>query len=96
MSSEDECEPDLAKYYPVSEELGVGEFPDITLKNASIALMLLGLIAIMVNLLMLYLFIRQEWVIAWPETSAAQAGVILMCFGVALYLVDRYLERKSR
>lgn len=96
MHSENDVEPDLTKYYPVSEEIRVGEFPDITLKNISLALIILGLIAFMINALMVYLFMRQEWAVIWPRTSAAEAGVILMSFGVVLYLINRLWERRFR
>ncbi|MEE9150269.1 MAG: hypothetical protein V3U20_00355 [Thermoplasmata archaeon] len=52
MHSENDVELDLTKYYPISDKVGVGELPDITLKNISIAFFLLGLIAFMVNALM--------------------------------------------
>jgi hypothetical protein len=96
LHSENDVEPDLTKYYPVSEEIGIGEFPDITLKNISLALIILGLIAFMINALMVYLFMRQEWAVIWPRTSAAQAGVVLMSFGVVLYLINRIWERRFR
>lgn len=96
MHSENDVEPDLTKYYPVSEEIRVGEFSDITLKNISVAIFLLGLIAFMVNALMVYLFMRQEWTMRWPLTSGAQVGTVLMIFGGILYIVNRYMERKSK
>ncbi len=52
LHSENDVELDLTKYYPISDKVGVGELPDITLKNISIAFFLLGLIAFMVNALM--------------------------------------------
>lgn len=96
MSSEEKGEPNLAKYYNVSDEFGLDDFSDITLKTISIGFLLLGMIAFMVNALMVFLFMRQDWAVIWPRTSAAQIGVIFMCFGGALYLVDRLLERKFK
>lgn len=95
MLSENEGEPDLSKYYPVSDEIGPGEFPDITLKNISIGLFILGLIAFMVNALLVYLFMRQRWSVIWPKTSGAQVGVVLMIFGGALYLVNYLIMRSA-
>jgi hypothetical protein len=87
--------PDLSKYYPVSEEMTLYEFPDITLKNLAMAFFLLGLIAILVNALMVYLYIRQEWVIIWPSTSGVQVGIILMILAGLLYFANYLIEKKN-
>jgi hypothetical protein len=95
LSHEENAKPDLSKYYPVSEEITITELPDLTLKNIALAFFLLGLIAFMVNALMVYLYMRQEWVIIWPQTSGAQIGVILMIFAGALYFVNYMFEKKN-
>ena len=59
------------------------------------AFFFLGLIAFMVNALMAFLYMRQGWVIIGPQTSAAQVGVVLMGFGAAIYLVNRWMEKKN-
>jgi hypothetical protein len=88
-------DPDLAKYYPTSNEIPNPELPEVSLKNLSMAFFLLGLIAFMVNALMVFLFMRQEWVMIWPQTSAAQVGVVLMLFGGAIYFVNYLMEKKN-
>ncbi len=96
MTQENECEPNLEKYYPVPNDNGFDDFSDITLKNVSMALLLLGLIAVMVNVLMAYLFVVQEWVIIWPSMSMAKIGVILMCVGGVIYIVNHFMQQHSR
>jgi hypothetical protein len=96
LENKEEVEPNLAKYYPVSSELGLNDFSDITLKNISLAFILLGLIGFMVNALMVFLFMSQTWVVIWPQTSAAEVGAILMVFGGMLYFVDFLIERRSK
>jgi peptidoglycan biosynthesis protein MviN/MurJ (putative lipid II flippase) len=88
-------EPDLKKYYPTSNEIPNSELPEVSLKNLSMAFFLLGLIAFMVNALMVFLYMRQEWVIIGPQTSAAQVGVVLMIFGGAIYLVNHLMEKRD-
>ena len=95
MSGE-EGEPNLSKYYPVPNEAGLNDLPDITLKNVSLAMILLGFIAFMVNALMVYIFMRQEWAVIWPQTGGAQVGTILVIFGVVLYMVNHLIERKLK
>ncbi len=95
MAPENDTKPNLAKYYSVRADLDNGEFPEITTKNVSFALFVLGLIAIMVNLLMVYVYMRQEWVIIWPQTSGVWIGTGLMLLGGVLYFIDRYFEKKS-
>ena len=95
MHNENECEPDLGKYYPVSNEVGAGELPTLTIKNISLGIFLLGLIAFTVNALMVFLFMSQEWAVIWPRTSGAQIGVVLMIIGGVLYLVNHLWERRS-
>lgn len=94
LQSKDEFEPDLAKYYHVQNDIGLDDFSEITLKNISMAFILLGLIAFMVNALMVFLFMSQKWVVIWPNTSAAEVGAILMVFGGLLYFTDFMFERK--
>ena len=96
MPLEKESEPNLAEYYHVSNDISFDDFTDVSLKNMSLAFILLGLIAFMVNALMVFLFMSQEWAVIWPQTSGAQIGVILMCFGGGLYLVDYVLEHKIK
>jgi hypothetical protein len=94
LHTENNAEPDLSKYYPISDDIGEREYPEVNLKNIAFAMILLGLIAFMVNALMVYLFMRQGWVMRGFLTSAAEAGVILMSFGVVLYLLIRIWEHK--
>jgi hypothetical protein len=95
MPHEGETKPDLSKYYPVSQDISMSELPEITLENLSKALFLLGLIAFMINALMVYLFVRQEWAMRYPLTTFAQIGITMMLFGGILYLVNRKLEKKG-
>jgi hypothetical protein len=95
LPPEGEDEVDLTKYYPTSPEIPNSELPDVSLKNLSMAAFLLGLIAFMVNALMVYLYIRQEWVIIWPSTTAAQVGVVLMGFAAVVYLANHFMEKKQ-
>lgn len=94
MHTENNAEPDLSKYYPVSDDIGEPEYPEVNLKTIAFAMILLGLIAFMVNALMVYLFMRQEWVMRGYLIFAAKIGVILMSFGVVLYFLYRIWERK--
>lgn len=96
MGIENECEPNLAKYYPVPNDNEASDLSDITLKNISVALLLLGFIAFMVNALMVYLFMTQEWVIIGPAISMVNIGVTLICVGGVLYLINFLLKRNSR
>ena len=96
MSTESENKVNPSKYYPVSNELREGELPEFTLKNIGLGFLILGLIVFMVYLLMVYLFVKQEWVMIGPNSSFAGAGVILMVIGSAIYLFDRFLEKRSR
>lgn len=96
MQSENDGEPNLTGYYPVSNDVGLNDLSEITLKQISMAFFLLGLIAFMINGLMVYLFMRQEWAVIWPRTSAAQFGVVFMGFGGILYLFHILWERKFR
>lgn len=96
MPIENECEPDLAKYYPVSNEVGIDNLPTITVRNIGLGLLLLGFIAFIVNALMVFLFMSQEWAVIWPRISGAQIGVVLIFIGGALYLANLLWERKSR
>ena len=95
MSTESENEVNPSKYYPVSNEIGGGELPEFTLKNIGLGFLILGLIIFMVYLLMVYLFVRQEWVMIGTNPSIAGAGVIMMVIGSAIFLFDRFLEKKS-
>ena len=95
LPQEGEYEPTLSKYYPVSKEIPNAEVPEISLNNLALAFFLLGLIAFLVNALMVFLFVRQEWVMIWPRTSAAQAGCALMLVGGAIYLFNYILEKKN-
>jgi hypothetical protein len=79
----------------VSTEIPNAEMPEINLKNLSLAFFLLGLIAFMVNALMVFLFMRQGWVMTWPRTSAAQAGVAIMIVGGCIYLANYIMEKKN-
>jgi hypothetical protein len=92
----EEGEPNLSKYYPVPNDTGLNDLPEITLKNVSLAMILLGFIAFMVNALMVFIFMRQEWAVIWPQTGGAQVGVILVIFGVVLYAANRIIERKLK
>jgi uncharacterized protein YjeT (DUF2065 family) len=85
-----------SKYYPVSNELREDEMPEFTLKNIGLGFLMLGLIIFMVYIIMLYLFVKQEWVMIGPNSSFAGAGVIMMVIGSAIYLFDRFLEKKSK
>jgi peptidoglycan biosynthesis protein MviN/MurJ (putative lipid II flippase) len=89
-------EPNLSKYYPVSNEASLDDLPEITLKNVSLAMILLGFIAFMVNALMVFIFMRQEWAVIWPQTGGAQVGTVLVIFGIILYVVNHLIERKLR
>ena len=51
----EEGEPNLSKYYPVPNEASLNDLPDITLKNVSLAMILLGL-AILLGSLIMFLF----------------------------------------
>ncbi|UCE35937.1 MAG: hypothetical protein JSW00_10245 [Thermoplasmata archaeon] len=95
MDTENEVEPKMKRYYPIAHEYEKGDLPDFTLKNIAMGFILLGLITIMVNLLMVYLFVRQEWAMIGPGFYFAGAGVILICIGTAMYLANRFLERRS-
>jgi hypothetical protein len=95
VSDNGEYEPKLSKYYPVSTEIPNAEIPEISIKNIALAFFLLGLIAFMVNALMVFLFIRQAWVMTWPHTSAAQAGVAFMIVGGGIYLANYIMEKKN-
>lgn len=86
---------DLAKYYPTSLEIPNPELPEVSLKNLSMAAFLLGFIAFMINALMVYLYMRQEWVVIWPSTAAAQFGVVLMGFAAVVFLVNHFMEKKQ-
>lgn len=96
MSTESENKVNPSKYYPVSNELREGELPDFTLKNIGLGFLILGLIIFMVYILMVYIFVKQEWVMIGPNSSFAAAGVMLMVIGSAIFLFDRFLEKKSR
>jgi hypothetical protein len=50
----------------------------------------------MVYVIMVYLFVKQEWIMIGPNSSFAGAGVIMMVIGSAIYLFDRFLEKKSK
>jgi hypothetical protein len=76
-------------------EIPNAEVPDISLKNLALAFFLLGLIAFMVNALMVFLFMRQGWIMTWPRTSAAQAGVAFMLVGGVVYLANYLMEKKN-
>lgn len=91
-----EGEPNLSKYYPVPNEAGLNDLHDITLKNVSLAMILLGFIAFMVNALMVFIFMRQEWAVIWPRTGGAQVGTVLVVFGVVLYIINHLIERKLK
>jgi hypothetical protein len=95
LSTESENKVNASKYYPVSNEIGGGELPEFTLKNIGLGFLILGLIIFMVYLLMVYLFVRQEWIMIGPNSSFAGAGVIMMVIGSAIYLFDKFLEKKS-
>jgi hypothetical protein len=95
VPEEGNAKPDLTRYYPVSSEIKVSELPEITLKNMSFALFLLGLIAFMVNALMVYLFMKQQWIVIWPQTAGAQIGVFLMAIGGFVYFVNYIIEKKN-
>ncbi len=88
-------EPGLSKYYPVSTEIPNAELPEVSIRNIALAFFLLGLIAFMVNALMVFLFIRQAWIMTWPHTSAAQAGVAFMIVGGMIYLAIYIMERRN-
>lgn len=92
----EEGEPDLSKYYPVPNETGLDDLPDITLKNVGLAMILLGFIAFMVNALMVFIYMRQEWAVIWPRTQGAQVGTVLVIIGAVLYLINHLIERKIR
>jgi hypothetical protein len=95
LHSENESEPDLSQYYPVSNEIGPGELPNVTIKNIGLGLLLLGIIAFIVNALMVFLFMSQEWAVIWPRTSGAQFGVVLMVIGGIICLTSYVWERRS-
>jgi len=92
----EEGEPNLSKYYPVPNEASLDDLPEITLKNVSLAMILLGFIAFMVNALMVFIFMRQEWAVIWPSTGGAQVGTILVIFGAVLYTINHLIERKLK
>jgi hypothetical protein len=95
LSTESENEVNPSKYFPVSNELEGGELPEFTLKNIGLGFLILGLIIFMVYILMVYLFVRQEWVMIGSNSSFVGAGVIMMIMGSAIFLFDRFLEKKS-
>jgi hypothetical protein len=95
LPQEGNAKPDLSRYYPVSPEISVNELPEITLKNVSLGLLLLGLIAFMVNALMVYLFMKQSWIVIWPQTGGAQMGVFFMAIGGVAYFVNYVIEKKN-
>lgn len=91
-----EGEPNLSDYYPVPSEAGLDDLPEITLKNVGLAMILLGFIAFMVNAIMVFIFMRQEWAVIWPRTEGAQVGAVLVVFGTALYALNLLIERKLK
>jgi hypothetical protein len=94
LSTESENKVNPSKYYPVSNELTEGELPEFTLKNIGLGFIILGLIIFMVYILMVYLFVRQEWIMIGPNSSFAGAGVLMMVIGSAIYLFDKFIEKK--